>query len=67
MATEDVAQEETMGLEGIGGKQETADGDGVEVVGSFEDGWLGKTTFSMTVAGDEAGDVAFDKVLVEVG
>ena len=43
------------------------DGDGGEVFGTFKDGWAGVSAFGMTMAGDEAGDVVFDEVLVKVG
>ena len=61
-----VAQKEVFGLEGVGGKQETADRDGGEEVGVFQDGWSGVAAFSRTTANEEAGDVAFNELLVEV-
>jgi hypothetical protein len=62
-----VAQEKAVGLHGVGGKEETADGDGGEMVGLFKSGWSGLFALGPTMAGEEAGDVAFDKALVEIG
>ena len=67
MTIEGVAEEETIGLEWIGGKKQTADGNGGEVVGFFEGGGSGVTAFGTAMAGEETGDVTFDEMLVEIG
>ena len=61
-----VTQEEAIGLEGIGCKEETADGGGEEVFGTFEDGGSSMATFGRTIADEEAGDVAFNEPLIEI-
>ena len=67
MAGSRVAQEKAIGLHGVGGKEETADGDGGEMVGLFERGGSGLFAFGPTMADEETGDVAFDETLIEVG
>jgi hypothetical protein len=62
-----LAEKQAIGLHGVGGKEETADGDGGEMVGLFERGGSGLFAFGTTMAGEETGDVAFDETLVEVG
>jgi hypothetical protein len=67
VATPGLAEKQTIGLHGIGGKQETTDGDGGEMVGLFERGGSGLFALGTTMAGEETGDVAFDEALIEVG
>ena len=67
MTVEGVAEEETVRLEWVGGKEQATGGDSEEVVGTFESGGSGMAAFGAAGAGEEAGDVAFDEVLVEVG
>ena len=59
-------EEAVVGYEGVVGQEKATDCDGGEVVGFFEDGWAGVTTLAWTGANEEAGDVAFDELLVEV-
>jgi hypothetical protein len=67
VATPGLAEKQEIGLYGVGGKKETADSDGGEMVGLFEGGWSGMSAFGPTMAGKETGDVAFDEALIEVG
>ena len=62
-----MAQQEVIGLDGVRGNEETANGDGGEVVGAFEDGGSGVSAFGGAVADEEAGDVVLDEALVEGG
>ena len=63
----DVTEEKTVWLEGVVGEEETAGGGREEVVGAFEGGGSGVAAFGWAIANEEAGDVALDEVLVEVG
>src|SRR5436189_3715155 len=67
VTTEGMAKAEMIGLHGIWGEQETADGGDKEEVGAFEERRSGMATTGRTVADEEAGDVALDESLVEVG
>jgi hypothetical protein len=67
VAREGVAQEEAIGLEGVMSKQETTDSDGEEAPGAFEGRGSGVTAFSRTAANKQAGDVACDQALIEIG
>lgn len=66
MTVDGVAQEETVGFDGVGGEEETADGDDGEMVAAFEGGGFGVSASGVAVAHEQAGDAAFDQVLVEV-
>jgi hypothetical protein len=61
-----VGQEEVIRLDGIRCEEKTADGDGEEALGAFEDGGSGMAAEGRTVADEQAGNVAFDEVLVEI-
>ena len=65
-ATLNVAEQEAIGLDGVGGEQEATDGNIGEVIGFFEHGWLGMASFGRAVASNETGDVERDETLVEV-
>jgi hypothetical protein len=54
-------------LHGISGHEETTCGNTQEPFGAFEDGGTGEAAFGAAVAHDEAGDAAFEEVLIEVG
>jgi hypothetical protein len=62
-----VTEEETVGVYGIGCEEQAALRDVFEVVTAFELGWAGVAETSGTVTNEDAGDVAFDHALVEVG
>ena len=62
----DVAQEEAIGLHGIGREEQTTGGDGGEMIRTLKNGWSGVSPFGMTIAGDEAGNVVLNEELVEV-
>ena len=66
MTAEGVAQEDVIGLHRVGSEQQTAGGDGEEVVRLFEGGGFGVTAFGATVAHEQSGDVVGEEVLVEV-
>ena len=66
MTADGVAQEETIGFDGVGGEQETADANGGEMVGSFHDGWSSMSPSGRTIANEKTGNVALDESLVEV-
>jgi hypothetical protein len=67
VAIDGLTEEKTFGLHGVLGQQKTTDGGGDEEVGAFEEGWSGMAAFGGTVADEEAGDVALDEALVEIG
>jgi hypothetical protein len=67
MAAEGVTKEKTVGLHGIRGEQETADGGDEEEIGAFEDGGSGMAPFGSTIADEETGNVALDETLIEIG
>ncbi len=62
-----VGKEKVIRLEGVRGEEQTTGSDSNEMVGAFEESWSGVTTFGSAVADEEAGDVAFDEALVEIG
>jgi hypothetical protein len=62
-----VGEQEMIRLHGISCHEETACGDPLETFGTFEDGGTGEAAFGPTVAHDEAGDAAFEQVLIEIG
>jgi hypothetical protein len=62
-----MTQEEMIGLHRVGCEEETTDSDVVEAVRAFKNGWTGVTSFGVTVAGDETGDIVFNEALVEGG
>jgi hypothetical protein len=62
-----MTEEEVIRLHWVGREKETADGDVEEVFWALKNGWSGVSTFGMTIAGDEAGDVVFDEALIEAG
>jgi hypothetical protein len=61
-----VAEEEAIRLERIGGEQEATDGEVLEMIRSFKNRWSGVSTFGMTITDEEAGDVVFDEVRLQV-
>ena len=67
MTIEGMAQEDAVGLEGVGDKQEPTGGDDSEMVRTLKNSWSGVSAFGMTIAGDEAGDLMFDEELVKFG
>jgi hypothetical protein len=66
MGTFDVREQQLMGVEGIRGEEHAIGGDAQKALGAFQDGWTGVAAFGWTVANDEAGEVAFDQVLIEI-
>jgi len=48
------------------GHEKVADGGSHEVVGFFEGAGTGMAAFGTAIADEEAGDVAFNKAIVEV-
>ena len=47
-------------------QQEATDGEDLEMVRSFKNGCSGVSTFGMTITDEEAGDVVFDEVRLQV-
>jgi hypothetical protein len=62
-----VGEEEMIRLYGISCHQQTACGDPMETLGTFEDGGTGEAAFGAAVTHDEAGNTAFYKVLIQIG
>ncbi len=67
MTTEGMAQEDAVGKEGVGDEQEPIGGDDSETVRTLNNRWPCESSFGMTVAGDEAGNLMFDEELVKLG
>ena len=62
-----MAQEEMIGEHGIGCEQEMAGRNGSKMVGAFEQGRSSQSATGRTIADQEAGHIALDKALIEVG
>jgi hypothetical protein len=61
-----VREQEVRRIDGIRRKEHATGSNAQEALGALEDGGAGVATFSRTVANKEAGDVAFDQMLIEV-
>ena len=62
-----VGEQEMIRLHGISCHEETTCGDTQEAFGAFQGGGTGEAAFGAAVAHDEAGDAAFETVLIEIG
>ena len=67
MDTLGVSQQEAIRLHWIRCKQQTADGEREETLGAFEGRGSGMTAFGWTVANKQAGNVACNEMLIELG
>ena len=61
-----MTQEETIRVQWVGREEQTASSDVGKLVGTLKNGGTSVSTSGWTIAGDDAGDVIVDEVLIEV-